>query len=132
VTYSRLATSAPRASTDPDERALMITRGLPHVDPEARLGALYCAYAPLLGTRPMGWVSRLVVWRLDPILLRETRGRVGMGLALPTALLETPGAAGRRAATASFTSTTQRAWGRRIEARPARAPGLVSQPARAP
>jgi deazaflavin-dependent oxidoreductase (nitroreductase family) len=40
----------------------------------------------------MGWISRTVVWRLDPYLLRLTGGRLGMGLVLPTALLETRGA----------------------------------------
>jgi deazaflavin-dependent oxidoreductase (nitroreductase family) len=32
------------------------------------------------------------VWRLDPVLLRLTRGRIGFGGLLPTALLETRGA----------------------------------------
>jgi deazaflavin-dependent oxidoreductase (nitroreductase family) len=32
------------------------------------------------------------VWRIDPVLLRLTRGRLGLGLMLPTALLETRGA----------------------------------------
>src|SRR4051812_48163205 len=40
----------------------------------------------------MGRVSQLVVWKLDPVLLSLTRGRVGMGMGLPTALLETRGA----------------------------------------
>jgi deazaflavin-dependent oxidoreductase (nitroreductase family) len=37
-------------------------------------------------------LSAKVVWKIDPYLLRATRGRVGMGLVLPTALLETRGA----------------------------------------
>ena len=40
----------------------------------------------------MGWLSRMVVWKLDPFLLRLSGGRIGMGLVLPTALLETRGA----------------------------------------
>jgi deazaflavin-dependent oxidoreductase (nitroreductase family) len=32
------------------------------------------------------------VWKLDPYVLRATRGRIGMGLVIPTALLETRGA----------------------------------------
>jgi deazaflavin-dependent oxidoreductase (nitroreductase family) len=40
----------------------------------------------------MGWVSRRLVWKLDPVLMRLSRGRLGMGLVLPTALLETRGA----------------------------------------
>jgi deazaflavin-dependent oxidoreductase (nitroreductase family) len=38
------------------------------------------------------WLSPKVVWRLDPYLMRATGGRVGSGLMLPTALLETRGA----------------------------------------
>ena len=40
----------------------------------------------------MGWVSRWIIWKLDPLLMRLSRGRVGLGLLLPTALLETTGA----------------------------------------
>jgi deazaflavin-dependent oxidoreductase (nitroreductase family) len=40
----------------------------------------------------MLFVSRLVVWRLDPLLLRLTGGRLGFGLSLPTGVLETRGA----------------------------------------
>lgn len=72
-------------------------RTLPHVDPLARRGPLYRAYARLVGTRLMGWVSRRIVWKLDPLLMRLTRGRLGMGLTLPTALLETRGARTGRA-----------------------------------
>src|SRR5687767_5288924 len=66
--------------------------GLSYVDPGKRRGVVYRAYARLVGTRAMGWVSRKVVWKLDPLLMRLTRGRFGMGLLLPTALLETRGA----------------------------------------
>ena len=65
---------------------------LRHVDPHTARGPLYRAYTRLLGTRAMGWISRKVVWRLDPVLLRLTGGRIGFGLPLPTALLETRGA----------------------------------------
>ncbi len=65
---------------------------LRHVDPLARRGRVYRAAAWLMGTRAAGWVSRRVVWRLDPHLMRLTRGRIGFGLLLPTALLETRGA----------------------------------------
>jgi deazaflavin-dependent oxidoreductase (nitroreductase family) len=46
----------------------------------------------LSSTRLGRFISANVVWKLDPYLLRATRGRVGMGLVLPTALLETRGA----------------------------------------
>ena len=43
-------------------------------------------------TRVSRFLSARIVWKLDPYLLRMTRGRIGMGLVLPTALLETHGA----------------------------------------
>ena len=70
----------------------MSGRHLPYVNPQKRRGAVYRAYARLVGTRAMGWLSRRVVWKLDPVLLRLSGGRVGMGLSLPTSLLETRGA----------------------------------------
>ena len=38
----------------------------------------------------MVWSS--VLWKIDPYLMRLTRGRLGTGLMLPTALLQTRGA----------------------------------------
>jgi deazaflavin-dependent oxidoreductase (nitroreductase family) len=70
----------------------MPTPELPYVDPGKRPGRIYRAYAWLVGTRAMGWLSRRLVWKLDPLLLRLSGGRLGMGLVLPTALLETRGA----------------------------------------
>jgi deazaflavin-dependent oxidoreductase (nitroreductase family) len=37
-------------------------------------------------------LSRTILWKLDPHVLRLTGGRLGLGLMLPTALLETRGA----------------------------------------
>jgi deazaflavin-dependent oxidoreductase (nitroreductase family) len=65
---------------------------LPYVDPRARHGPLYRAFVRFLGTRLAAWLSINVVWKIDPHLLRLTGGRLGLGLMLPTALLETSGA----------------------------------------
>src|SRR3954453_3163829 len=70
----------------------MSRRDLRYVDPQKRRGFIYRAYARLVGTRAMGWLSMRVGWKLDPLLLRLSGGRIGMGLLLPTALLETRGA----------------------------------------
>ncbi len=40
----------------------------------------------------MGWLSRTFAWRLDPIVMRLTGGRLGATLLLPSAVLETTGA----------------------------------------
>jgi deazaflavin-dependent oxidoreductase (nitroreductase family) len=67
-------------------------RTLPYVDPHAPRGPLYRAWVRFLGTRLAAWLSVNVVWKVDPLLMRLTGGRLGMGLILPTALLETRGA----------------------------------------
>ena len=67
-------------------------RALPHVDPRQAQGALYRVFAWLVGTRPVGWLSRTIGWRADPYLMRWSGGRGGVALLLPTALLETRGA----------------------------------------
>jgi len=65
---------------------------LKHVDPNRPPGLFSRAYAALANTR-LGWfISVHVVWKVDPWLMRVTRGRLGMGLVMPTALLETRGA----------------------------------------
>jgi deazaflavin-dependent oxidoreductase (nitroreductase family) len=65
---------------------------LRRVDPHRRRGPVYRAYARLSTTRLGNWLSRSVLWRLDPHLLRLTRGRLGGTLMIPSALLETRGA----------------------------------------
>lgn len=65
---------------------------LKHVDPDRPRSWLSRAYAEFSATRLGRFMSAKVVWKIDPYLLRVTRGRLGMGLVLPTALLETRGA----------------------------------------
>ena len=65
---------------------------LRHVDPNRRPGMFVRAYAALAATRFAKFVSRHVSWKIDPVLLRATRGRVATTLVFPTALLETRGA----------------------------------------
>ncbi|HEX5310084.1 MAG TPA: nitroreductase/quinone reductase family protein [Solirubrobacteraceae bacterium] len=68
-----------------------------YVNPNKQRGLSYRACARLAGSPLALWLSQkriwsTVVWRIDPVLLRLTRGRVGTGLLLPTALLQTRGA----------------------------------------
>ncbi len=65
---------------------------LRYVDPNRPPGLLRRAYAALANTRLGRFLSRNLVWKLDPPLMRLTGGRLGMGLMMPTALLETRGA----------------------------------------
>lgn len=65
---------------------------LRYVDPRKSRGPLYRAWAHSVAT-PFGfWLSRHIAWKVDPFLLRLTRGRIGTGLIIPTLLLETVGA----------------------------------------
>lgn len=68
------------------------SEALPYVDPRAAHGPLYRIYVRFLGTRLAAWLSANVVWKVDPRLMQLTGGRLGLGLMLPTALLETRGA----------------------------------------
>ena len=63
-----------------------------YVDPNRPRGLFSRTFAALSATRLGRFLSTKVVWKVDPYLLRATRGRVGLGLVLPTALLETRGA----------------------------------------
>ena len=65
---------------------------LRHVDPGVPPGVFARAYASLAATRAAKFISRHVNWKLDPWLLRVTRGRRATTLVFPTALLETRGA----------------------------------------
>lgn len=65
---------------------------LKYVDPNRPRGLFSRVFASFSATRLGRLFSAKVVWKVDPYLLRATRGRLGMGLVLPTALLETTGA----------------------------------------
>jgi deazaflavin-dependent oxidoreductase (nitroreductase family) len=65
---------------------------LRYVDPERTPSLFNRAYAALANTSLGRFLSVHLVWKLDPPLMRLTRGRLGMGLLMPTALLETKGA----------------------------------------
>jgi deazaflavin-dependent oxidoreductase (nitroreductase family) len=67
-------------------------RPLRHVDPLAPRGRLYRAYVRFTNTRLAAWMTRRIGWKVDPILMRLSGGRIGVGLIIPTALLETRGA----------------------------------------
>lgn len=70
---------------------------LRRVDPYARRGPLHRAYVRMVSGRLVTWLARTpvwgaIVWRVDRRLLRISRGKIGTGLLLPTALLQTHGA----------------------------------------
>jgi len=65
---------------------------LAYVDPTRARSWFVRAYAALATTRPAKFLSRHVLWKLDPILLRLTGGRVSAAFPIRTALLETRGA----------------------------------------
>ena len=65
---------------------------LPYVDPFAHRSRAYYLWAQLIGTKTVGAFTRRYIARLDPALMRITRGRIGAGGPLATAVLETTGA----------------------------------------
>lgn len=65
---------------------------LRYVDPNQAPSLFSRIYAALANTRLGRFMSVHVVWKVDPHLMRATRGRLGLGLVMPTALLETRGA----------------------------------------
>lgn len=80
-----------------DDLAMGHTPKLRYVDPYKRRGRLYLALCRLSATKAGAWFSVNIAWKLDPHLLTLTRGRLGTGGPLATALLESRGArTGRR------------------------------------
>lgn len=67
-------------------------RELRRVDPHRARGILYRAWAYSVATSAGLWLSRHIAWKLDPHLLRVTKGRIGTALIIPTLLVETVGA----------------------------------------
>jgi deazaflavin-dependent oxidoreductase (nitroreductase family) len=67
-------------------------QGLRHVDPNRPRSRLYLAICRFSVTRPGMWLSQHVAWKLDPYVLRLTRGRLSTGWPVTPAVLETRGA----------------------------------------
>jgi deazaflavin-dependent oxidoreductase (nitroreductase family) len=66
---------------------------LRRVVPPAKRGRIFTLYTRIFGTtRPAMWFSKHVLWKVDPVMLRLTRGRFGLAPGLPTAILDTVGA----------------------------------------
>jgi deazaflavin-dependent oxidoreductase (nitroreductase family) len=72
--------------------AMADTPYLRPMDPHKRRGRLYLALARFSATKAGGWLSVNISWKLDPHLLKLTRGRFSTAWPLPAALLETRGA----------------------------------------
>lgn len=71
---------------------MQLARELRYVNPREHHSRLYRAWAHSVAT-PFGfWLSRHIAWKVDPLLLRLTKGRIGTGLIIPTLLIETVGA----------------------------------------
>jgi deazaflavin-dependent oxidoreductase (nitroreductase family) len=68
------------------------TPKLSHVDPYKRRGRLYLALCRFSATTAGGWLSVNVAWKVDPYLLKLTRGRFSTAAPLAAALLESRGA----------------------------------------
>jgi deazaflavin-dependent oxidoreductase (nitroreductase family) len=83
----------------------MASTQLRYVDPHRRRGRLYLTVCRLSTTRFGLWVSTHIAWKLDPYLLKLTRGRLASTGPVASAVLETRGARSgqpRRTATLYF------------------------------
>ena len=69
-----------------------MTATLRRVDPTQAPGVIVRVYSAFAASRFGRFLSRHVSWKLDPLLLRATRGRLATTLVFPTAVLETRGA----------------------------------------
>jgi deazaflavin-dependent oxidoreductase (nitroreductase family) len=87
-----LITSYLRVAMEPAGAVRVAGHRLKYVDPNRPPSRFSRVYAALANTRLGRFMSVNLVWKVDPHLMRATRGRIGMGLAMPTALLETRGA----------------------------------------
>lgn len=65
---------------------------LRRVDPSKPRGRFYLALCRFSISSPGLWLSKAIGWKLDPILLRMTRGRLSSSGPIASALLETRGA----------------------------------------
>jgi deazaflavin-dependent oxidoreductase (nitroreductase family) len=75
-----------------NRRSSALVPKLRYVDPNGPPGMFARSYAAFAATRFARFISRHVNWKLDPLLLRATRGRLATTLVFPTAVLETEGA----------------------------------------
>jgi deazaflavin-dependent oxidoreductase (nitroreductase family) len=72
--------------------AMAHTRKLRYVDPCKRRGRLYLALCRFSASKAGAWLSVNVAWKIDPHLLKLTRGRFSTAAPVAAALLETRGA----------------------------------------
>lgn len=108
---------------------------LRYVDPNRRRSRLTPVMAKLGTNRVANIISRRIGWKLDPILLRLSRGRLASTLVIPTAVLETRGArtgAPRRNAVIYFNDGPDRVVIAASHAGQPPQPELVLQPASQP
>jgi len=84
--------SQSRGGAPRDRRAAALVPGLRFVDPTRPPSLFARAYAAFAATRVARFISRHLNWKLDPFLLRVSRGRLSTTLVFPTAVLETLGA----------------------------------------
>jgi deazaflavin-dependent oxidoreductase (nitroreductase family) len=73
------------------ERRPRVAARLRYVDATRQHGVIARVYAAFAATRFARFISRHVAWKIDPYLLRATRGRLATTLMFPTAVLETHG-----------------------------------------
>ena len=69
-----------------------MSQELRQVDPSRPPGLARRAFSRIATTRPLLFLSKHISWKLDPVLLRATGGRLSTTLIIPTGVIETIGA----------------------------------------
>jgi deazaflavin-dependent oxidoreductase (nitroreductase family) len=77
---------------DHPSRRVRLSAKLRYIDPTRSPSSFVRVYAALAASRCARFISRHINWKLDPLLLRVTGGRLATTLVFPTALLGTTGA----------------------------------------
>jgi deazaflavin-dependent oxidoreductase (nitroreductase family) len=81
-----------RAGATTERRVVALVPALRVVDPTRPPNLFVRVYAAFAATRAARFISRHLSWKLDPLLLRVSRGRLSTNLVFPAAVLETHGA----------------------------------------
>src|SRR5436189_2295285 len=104
------------------------TPKLRYVDPHKRRGRVYLTLCRFSATTAGAWLSVNVAWKVDPYLLKLTRGRFSTATPVAAALLESRGARTGQPERHALLPRRRSGNDHRVAAGVAEEPSLVLQP----